>query len=472
MTKDLNQIKVMLAEKRRSNKWLAICLLLLPVTFLLTSVNAYGFSGSWRGELNLGQVKLPLNFNFSETESGETQCTMDSPSQGAKGIATEVVYCSADSIALTCKAIGASYTGKLFGGVIKGHFEQRGFAFPLDLTPAAPLEVRRPQTPKPPFPYSIVDTTFTASDGSLMSATLTIPLTADSRKMPAVVMVTGSGPQNRDEEYCDHKPFAVIADHLARNGIASLRYDDRGTGKSAGNFITSTTHTFKNDAISGLDFLRSISCIGNVGVLGHSEGGTIAFMAGAEGKTDFIVSLAGMAESGKETLMRQNSNSLDKMGLSYTDKANSLKLIEMVFDTIIGQAQRGATAPIDIDSLAAENNLQVPEQILQSLKMTQSKRAPWFDVFLTIDPREYLEKVKCPTLAINGEKDKQVSPDNLDVIKGFVTQAKTILMPGLNHLMQHAVTGETTEYDEIHETISPEVLDIIVRFIKDSCGNK
>lgn len=441
--------------------------LLLPLLLILNSADADALSGSWRGDLNLGQIKVPLVFNFSETESGETQCTLDSPSQGAKGIATEVVYCSADSIALTCNAIGATYSGKLYSGVIKGRFEQRGYAFPLDLTPAIPIEQRRPQTPRPPFPYSVVDTAFAAPDGAIMSATFTVPMTADSKKMPAVVMVTGSGPQNRDEEYCDHKPFAVIADFLARNGIASYR----GTGKSTGNYLTSTTYTIKEDAVSGVDWLRSIPWVSDVGVLGHSEGGTIAFMIGAEDKADFIVSLAGMAISGKETLMRQNSHSLDKMALSDADKANSLKLIELGFDAIINQVQNGQNVPVDIEALATGNNLRVPEQILQSLKMTQSTRAPWFDAFLVLNPREYLGKVKCPVLAINGEKDKQVYPDNLTVIKEYVPQAETILMPELNHLMQHADTGEMTEYDEIRETISPDVLEAIVRFIRNTCEN-
>lgn len=446
--------------------------LILPILFILNSVNVYALSGSWRGDLNLGQIKVPLVFNFSETESGETQCTLDSPSQGAKGIATEVVHCSADSVALTCNVIGASYTGKLYSGTIKGRFEQRGYAFPLNLTPDIPIEERRPQTPKPPFPYSVTDTTFVAPDGAIMSATLTVPMTADSKKVPAVIMVTGSGPQNRDEEYCDHKPFAVIADFLARNGIASLRYDDRGTGKSTGNYLTSTTYTIKDDAVSGVDWLRSFPCISDIGALGHSEGGTIAFMIGAEDKADFIVSLAGMAISGKETLMRQNSHNLDKLALSDADKANSLKLIELVFDAIINQVQKGQNVPVDIDALAADYNLRVPEQILQSLKMTQSTRAPWLDAFLVLNPREYLGKVKCPILAINGEKDKQVYPDNLTVIKEYIPQAETLLMPKLNHLMQHAVTGEITEYDEIKETISPDVLDAIVRFIRNTCENQ
>lgn len=441
-----------------------ICILIAVV--MTWTADVYALTGSWRGTLNLGQMKVPLVFNFSEAATGETQCTMDSPSQGAKGIATEVVLCTADSVSLTCNAIGVSYTGKISAGSINGRFSQRGYVFPLDLTPDSPAEERRPQTPTPPFPYNVIDTTFTAPDGAVMSATLTLPSTLDSRKIPAVVMVTGSGPQNRDEEYFDHKPFAVIADFLARNGIASLRYDDRGTGKSTGDFLTSTTFTFKGDAVSGIEFLRSIDCIGRVGVLGHSEGGTIAFMAGAEDKADFIVSLAGMAISGKETMMRQNKHALDKSGLSDADKTNSLKIIGIVFDTIARQVRNGVAAPIDIDSIVAANGVRLPQQIIQSLKMTQSTRAPWVDSFLTINPREYLANVKCPVLAINGEKDMQVNPDNLSVIKEFVPKADTMLMPDLNHLLQHAVTGEITEYDEIRETISPEVLEAIVQFIK------
>lgn len=448
------------------DKLLRKILTVIAVT-VLPLMQANALTGAWRGELAFGQMKLPLVFNFSEIGDGSLLCTLDSPSQGAKGIPISVTFYSADSLSLSCAAIGATYCGRIKPNLIDGIFQQKGFSFPLKLSPDTPIEERRPQTPRPPFPYSVIDTTFTAPDGAIMSATLTVPMTADSKKMPAVVMVTGSGPQNRDEEYCDHKPFAVIADFLARNGIASLRYDDRGTGRSGGNYLTATTYTIKDDAVSGLDFLRSIPCIGKVGVLGHSEGGTISFMIGAEDKADFIVSLAGMAISGKETLMRQNSHSLDKMTLSDTDKANSLKLIELVFDTIIGQVQRGIVATLDIDELSIDNNLQVPQQILQSLKMTQSTRAPWFDAFLVLDPREFLGKVTCPALAINGEKDKQVYPDNLTVIKEYVPQAKTILMPELNHLMQHAVTGEMTEYDSIRETISPDVLDIIVQFIKE-----
>lgn len=356
-----------------------ITVIITVVAIFLSATDAHGLNGTWRGSLDLGQVKLPLVFNFKETSSGETQCTMDSPSQGAKDIATEVELCTSDSISLKCNAIMASYTGRISDGVIKGVFSQRGFSIPLDLTPDSPEVNRRPQTPVPPFPYSAIDTTFTAQDGAVMAATLTIPSNASSRRMPAVVMVTGSGPQNRDEEYCDHKPFVVIADYLARNGIASLRYDDRGTGKSTGDFRSSSTLTFKDDAVSGIEFLRSIGCIGPIGVLGHSEGGTIAFLIGAEDKADFIVSLAGMAISGKETMMRQNEQSLDKLNLSEAEKSNSLKLIDMVFDEMAFQRKHGTSTPINIDDLVAKHNLSVPQMVIQSLKMSKSARSLWVD---------------------------------------------------------------------------------------------
>lgn len=446
-----------------------ITVIISVVAISLSVTDAHGLNGTWRGSLDLGQMKLPLVFNFKETPSGETQCTMDSPSQGAMDIATEVVLCTPDSISLKCSAIMASYTGRISEDAIKGVFSQRGYAIPLDLTPDSPEENRRPQTPVPPFPYSAIDTTFTARDGAVMAATLTIPPNASSRKMPAVIMVTGSGPQNRDEEYCEHKPFAVIADYLARNGIASLRYDDRGTGKSTGDFISSSTLTFKDDAVSGIEFLRSIGCIGPIGVLGHSEGGTIAFLIGAEDKADFIISLAGMAISGKETMMRQNEQSLDKLNLSEAEKSNSLKLIDLVFDEMIFQTKHGTSTPVNIDDLVAKNNLSVPQMIIQSLKMTQSTRGPWVDTLISLDPREFLGNVKCPVLAINGEKDTQVCSDNLSVIKEYIPQAEIKLMPELNHLLQHAVTGEMSEYDEIRETISPEVLDSIEQFINNNC---
>lgn len=428
--------------------------------------DAYALNGTWRGKLVFGQTELPLVFNFSENAEGRTECTLDSPLQGAKGIPAIVKLCTTDSIALECQIIGASFNGRISDGRISGKFAQRGMSFPMILKQDAPLEMRRPQTPRPPFPYTIIDTVFTAPDGAKLSATLTFPAECKNKKVPAVVMVTGSGQQNRDEELFEHKPFAVIADYLARNGVASLRYDDRGTGKSTGDFLKGTTYIFKDDAKSGIDFLRKFRGIGKVGVLGHSEGGTIAFLLGGEKQPDFVISLAGMAVTGKEILMKQNIRSLEQAGIAGKDKENCVTLISILFDTMADQGRKGIVTAINPDTLAWENNIHVPAEMLASLRAVQKVRTPWFDTFLTVDPRESLSKIECKVLAINGDKDTQVEAElNLAVIRELVPKAVIRKMPSLNHLMQHATTGDVSEYDEIRETISPEVLNIILEFI-------
>ena len=431
----------------------------------LVCCNASAITGPWRGNLEFGQTKIPLVFNFSETDQGKTSCTLDSPSQGVKGISADVTF-SDDSIALECKSIGATFRGNVASDSISGKFTQRGMTFPLLLKPDAPLEDRRPQTPRPPFPYTVIDTVFTSTDGTLLSGTMTLPADTKSKKIPAIVMVTGSGPQNRDEEMLDHKPFAVIADYLARNGVASLRYDDRGTGESKGDFLKATTYTFKDDAKSGMEFLKKMKGIGKIGLLGHSEGGTIAFMLAAEKVPDFIISLAGLAESGKEGLLKQNELILDQSGITGETKENCMTLISRLFDIQIEQNKSGVCKPIDIDSLAKATGKVVPPSIITSLKSTQKIRTPWFDTLITINPQTFLSKIKCPVLAINGDKDTQVEAGaNIGIIKKNIPKAETHVMPGLNHLMQHCETGEMAEYDSIRETISPEVLDLILSFI-------
>lgn len=444
---------------------LLMCVVALLSTLTLSAGDAGALNGAWRGELKLGISRVPLVFNFSSDASGNTLCSIDSPAQGAKDIQAEVTFISPDSVAVTCRLIGAAYGGAIQPGRIVGRFSQRGYELPLELVPNESVAQRRPQTPVPPFPYTVVDTVFYAPDGVALSGTLTLPVAGGRQKFPAVVMVSGSGPQNRDEEVFEHKPFAVIADFLARNGIASLRYDDRGVGESGGEFGEATTYTFKDDASSAVDFLRSVNGVSRVGVLGHSEGGTIAFMIAADGNADFVVSLAGMAESGKETLLRQNSRALDKMGLAGADKKTALRLIELGFDAVVEQMHSGQRAPIDVDSLVAASGLQAPVAFISSLKGAQSGRSLWLDTMLTLNPRDYIVMVKCPVLAVGGGKDTQVSPDNLTVISECAPQAEILMAPELNHMMQHAVTGDTSEYYSIRETVSPDVLDSIVRFI-------
>ncbi len=429
--------------------------------------HCYALTGTWRGNISMGFTKLPLVFNFEEGADGVTMATMDSPQQNAKGIPLDVKFCSADSVSLECGMINASYKGKIADNKIVGTFSQNGFNLPLTLSPEEDLASRRPQTPKPPFPYVEKDTVFTSFDGVELAGTLTLPSIEPGRRFPTVVMVTGSGPQNRDEEIFEHRPFAVIADYLARNGIASFRYDDRGTASSKGNYSEATIDTFKGDASSAYNFAKSLPETEKVGILGHSEGGTLAVLIASEAKPNFIVSLAGMVTPAKETLMEQNLRTLDKLGLTESQKESSIKLIGLLFDEIAKQCRGGETNIIDVDLICQENSLDVPAIVLESVKRNNEARNGYFDSLVSLDPTGALKKVKCPVLAINGTKDTQVNAEkNLNAFRKNVKNVEIKQMDGLNHLLQHATTGDVSEYNDIRETISPEVLTIITDFIQ------
>lgn len=420
--------------------------------------------GAWTGELAVGQQKIPLVLHF-DSFGAMRVCAMDSPAQGAKGIPVTVLHLSADSLSARVDAIGATFRGTISGERISGTFSQGGYDFPLTLQPELPLLTRRPQTPVPPFPYSTIDTTFLAPDGMRLACTVTLPPDAGPATSIAV-LVTGSGKQNRDEEVFDHRPFAVIADALARRGVATLRYDDRGAGASQGDFAKASIRDFKADAEAALAFARTFAPRGKAGVIGHSEGGTIAMLMAAEGKPDFIVSLGGMAVSGKETVLEQNRRALAKAGYSPEQSAAALKLIDAGFAALISQAQRGVCEPVDADSIAASIGVEVPAELMAQLRSVMSHPSPTFTGTLATDARASLGSVRCPFLAINGTLDTQVDCEaNLGAIRAGVPHARTMAMPGLNHLLQHAATGESDEYATIRETISPDALTAIADFI-------
>ncbi len=436
------------------------------LSFLLFSASANAMTGKWRGELKMGAMSLPLVFNFQEERSGETIATMDSPHQNAYGIPLEIAYLSLDSLYLECKKIGASFSGKINGTQINGIFSQSGFRFPLTLSPEKPISSRRPQTPKPPFPYVEKDTSFLSFDGTRLCGTLTIPTVMKEGETPIIVMLTGSGPQNRDEEIFEHRPFAVISDFLARNDIASFRFDDRGVASSEGNYTQATIGTFKEDAQGAFRFIKGLSEFGKKGILGHSEGGTLAVMIAPEEKPDFIISLAGMVVPAKEALLAQNTRLLDRAGMSGNQREDSKKLIAMMFDEITRQSESGTSAPIDIDLICKSNSLNVPTLVLESVKRNLSIRNGYFDSLVSLDPTESLKKVGCKILALNGTKDTQVDSEaNLNAFEKWVRDVEVKKLDGLNHLFQHANTGETEEYNTIKETISPEILEIIRDFI-------
>ena len=406
--------------------------------------------GSWSGELNVMGQKLPLVFNFSDKG-----CTMDSPKQGAMGIKTEWTPSDNRTVVIAIPMIGASYEGKLNGQEISGNFKQSGMLFPLTLTQAEIEKPKRPQTPVAPFTYTTEELTFKNGEVQL-NGTLTLPENY-TKNTPVVVMVTGSGQQNRDEELFDHKPFAVIADALARKGIATLRYDDRFWGNKDEIFVNYTTYHLKQDALAAIKLLRER--FSQVGVLGHSEGGTIALLLAEEGKTDFIVSLAGMVGSGKECLLKQNSVMLSKVGIPSEQVHAYCDALNNGFEQLIaGKAANEIIVPSNLDASLATNF---------NAAMKQASN-PWFLHFLQLDPSKDLHKIKCPVLALNGKLDTQVDCEmNLNLLdKNLNTKNKKILaFDNLNHLFQNCKTGLVTEYGEIEETISTNVLNTISAWI-------
>lgn len=425
--------------------------ILIAVIILLSAICANAQTGVWSGKLDIQGTKLSLVFNLNDN-----QPTMDSPDQGVKGIAAQVERGVAGKIIIRVPSLAISYDGQWLGNIIVGTFKQMNVSLPLTLTPGE-NKPNRPQTPVGPFLYATEDVSFSNGDYTL-NGTLTLP-EGYSRKTPVLLMVTGSGQQNRDEEIFDHKPFAVIADALARVGVATFRYDDRGFGDSSANPMQWTTEDFKLDALAGLELLRDR--FDKVGVLGHSEGGTIAMMIAAEGKADFIVSLAGMAISGAETLMWQNRIVLNGLGFTDEQVESYCQMLAKAFE-----------ARVNGGSMPNPNDYDVPESLIQNYRAVVAQiQMPYLVHFLSLDARSILGNVKCPVLALNGTKDSQVDYEsNLSAIrKGLPVNSKNYIetIEGVNHLFQHCQTGQVAEYRTIEETIAPEVLGIISKWMSD-----
>ena len=409
---------------------------------LLLSVTSYGattgnIEGTWHGTLKLNAMKLSIVMHFSDNA-----CTLDSPDQGAKGIKGEVREITAEKVDVAFPTLNATYTGMLKDGKIEGTFTQMGYKLPLVLEEGQPVRIR-PQTPQPPFPYQTEEVSFVnTEDSASLAGTLTYPVGYNSkRKVPVVIMVTGSGLQNRDEELFEHKPFLVIADFLARNGIASLRYDDRGAGLSTGDIENVTTEGFCRDAAAGIAFLRKTGHFSKIGVLGHSEGGSIAFILAAQKKCDFIVSMAGPGLRGDSIIVEQTNELLRQQGQPATMTVRQMRLT-----------------------------------------MLLQKTNPWYDYFVDFDPAPVIKQIKCPALFLNGDKDSQVmAASNIPVIRALLSDNEKHQLPdnqvikvypGLNHLFQHCTTGMPAEYGSIEETISEEVLHDIAEWIKNTTISK
>lgn len=423
-----------------------ILVLIFCLATIATKAQGGDVKGAWTGKLNVYGTKLTLVFHLDSVN-----CTLDSPDQGIKGVPAKLEH-TATGIKVTVASINASYEGVNMGESIMGTFKQHGQSFPLTLKPGT-VKRNRPQTPVGPYPYQTQEVSFCNGD-AVLKGTLATPENVSSQT-PVLLMVTGSGLQNRDEEFFEHKPFAVIADALARQGIATLRYDDRGFGESTGDLANITTEDLKNDALAGVELLRKQ--FKRVGILGHSEGGTIGLMLAAEGKVDFVVSLAGMVVSGEKTLLGQNRWMLGHSGYPQEVVDRYCTALESLFD---GLKAGGNPEPVT-DGLPTELAKNLPVVKVQS-------GTPYMRHFLGLDLTDRLGKITCPVLALNGTKDRQVSRDeNLNALRSGLAGRKEIhAIDGLNHLFQHCNTGDTSEYKDIEETFAPEILGIIVAWMK------
>ena len=448
-------------------KMTALCAFLL-VTLASYSQNAV-IDGKWWGRLDVGGQGLTVGF---EIQASEGQGFLEVKEQGAKGIPMEVKKVTPDSLEVSISAIGASYAGvRVVEDKIDGTFTQNGMKLPLSLQPGE-IPVNRPQTPQSPYPYLTEEVTFeNEAEGVVLSGTLTYPMMHfryPAGTVPVVLMVTGSGQQNRDEELLGHKPFAVIAHHLAINGIASLRYDDRGVGKSTGSLDGLTSLCNKNDAAAGIAYLRELGKFGKVGVLGHSEGGTIAFMLGAEDTVDFLVSLAGAAAKGIDVILGQNEAVLKLSGFSDAVVTQYLKALEVVhIDRINGVTVENSVGYVG--KVCSDNDVVLPASLKSNLEAVASSDNDWFTYFLGYDPSEDIKKITCPVFALNGTLDMQViAEDNLSVIRENLPENVLSIVKeydSLNHLFQNCTIQNCLLYGAIEETISEEVLNDISTWI-------
>lgn len=421
----------------------------------------------WHGELKAGSMTLALNVRIVPGPDGTYTGTLDVPAQGATGIPLEAVEVSPDRMAFRVGRIGASFEGRRDAqGRYVGEWRQGGAALPLTLSSGAAERARKPQEPRPPFPYKAEEVAYTnPADGARLAGTLTLP--EGQGPFPAVVLITGSGAQDRDETLFGHKPFLLIADTLTRRGVAVLRVDDRGVGGSTGNPQTATTDTFAGDVAAGVSFLRGRRDIdpARVGLIGHSEGGIIAPMVAArDPKLAFLVLLAGSGVPGADITVSQVEVISRRSGESEAVVAEKVKLQRAIMAVLVEEKDL-AKARARLRPLAVKAGLQ-GDTIDQQLDALLS---PWFRRFVALDPRVYLAKVHVPVLALNGTLDTQVDAAvNLPAIAkalGHNHDVTTRALSGLNHLFQTAKTGLVDEYGALEETFAPAALTVVADWV-------
>jgi len=456
------------------------------LTFLLAICSLYAFgqiakdqiSGSWQGVLNTGNGELKLVFNINLLEDDSFTATLDSPDQGTMDIPLGEVSVTGDSIRIEAPIVNGIYLGKLRSeSTITGGWHQSGRSLKLDLEKKEKaIVLNRPQEPQPPYPYNEEEVSFNNVEQDFsLGGTLTLP--RGEGPFPAAILVSGSGSQNRDEEIFGHRPFKLIADHMTRKGIAVLRYDDRGVASSGGSLAEVTTRDFAGDTRSAIDYLLKRSEIDHskIGIIGHSEGGMIAFMlASSQNDIGFIISLAGPGVDGKSILLGQSDHIARLSGVNPMILEDNKIVMSNVYEIMIANesyqvweeevlkfaskfySEKGSYNYSEEDIERGKNNL---------LASIPESSYAWMRYFVMFDPASLFGSIKCPVLALNGEKDCQVLPEqNISAIQNSLhkagnTNTTTMILPGLNHLFQNCETGLPNEYGIIEETFDLKTLE-------------
>jgi pimeloyl-ACP methyl ester carboxylesterase len=443
----------------------------------------FPIEGLWQGAVETHGMRLRFQLHISHDTEGSLIAALDSLDQGVTGLPANHVTLKDPIFHFEIPSVAGVYEGTLnpAKNAIAGKWSQTSADnLPLDFNRSdQTLELRRPQTPARPFPYVEEEVTFGGgAQRNLLAGTLTLP--KGSGPFPAVLLIAGSGPQDRDESLAAHRPFLLIADALTRKGIAVLRYDKRGVGKSTGNPDTATTMDLAADAQSALALLKSRKEIdgSRIGLIGHSEGAIIApYMAGHSKEVKWMVLLAAPATTGEKTLLNQSELIGRAGGLSDEQLEASLGFDQAAYALVRKEKDPNALAE-KLVALVKETGLDAalpPAALETQLRMLAS---PWFRFFLDYDPLPNLKGVNCPVLALYGQKDLQVAPKaNLPLLQKALhdsmnTQAETRELPELNHMFQHAYMGTPAEYAAIEETFSPDALALIVDWVKGHSSSK
>ncbi len=469
--------------------------LLITVSTMFACIACIGqdISGKWQGYIAAGGQKIPLVFNISRMAAGYA-ATMDSPAQNAFGLVCDQVIFVSDSLSIDLNLLKGGFKGRRIDSThMDGTFSQGPMHVPMVIERIAAVSALKPasmgpkpQTPTPPFDYMAEDVTYHNSLQNItLAGTFTKPKTGG--KFPVVILITGSGAQDRDETIGKHKPFLVLADYLTKHGIAVLRVDDRGFGKSTGNFLAATSADFATDVMAGIDYLKTRNDIDttHIGLMGHSEGGFIApYVAARRKDIAFIVMLAGPASGGQQTMYYQ---AVEKgfAQVSAHDRAAYGELYKKIVFGVALNADAQKQIPAYIRSAYFEWKKQQPDSTVKNLIRVSDEDfitgftsaandliRPWWSFLLTYDLTKDIQKLKIPVLALNGEKDEQVDPKaNLVLIKSILTKNKNTHfkvyeVPGVNHLFQHCTAcGSVKEYMELEETFDPATLTLISNWI-------